>query len=222
MSHRPRCRTPLQQQVLGCWSITRLDQGNSSTCRIFLVSGILLASHPLASPRAGGFEGIIQHLLRDPHPTEPGCLGVDQFACVKPCSSPHLQGWMEMEQSPLPRAPCWPWPPPTCWCSDQSTESEAGVVLWSVGVQESSGTNSFSQVQRGSFTSHAVYWHEGREGGRWGPKHLAERGHPQGPLPHTPQEKPDLGTWLEVQVHGQEDTASFSFLLLSLSTSGPL
>lgn len=45
---------------------------------------------------------------------------------------------------------------------------------WGVGVQESRGTNSFSQVQRGSFSCHAVYWQEGRRGGRWGPKHLAE------------------------------------------------
>lgn len=29
-----------------------------------------------------------------------------------------------------------------------------------VGVQESSGTNSFPQVQTGSFCCHVAYWHE--------------------------------------------------------------
>lgn len=53
---------PGAQLLLGSWSITGLGQGNSSTYRILLVCGILLAGHPPASPRAGGFEGITQHL----------------------------------------------------------------------------------------------------------------------------------------------------------------
>lgn len=53
---------PGAQLLLRSCSITGLGQGNSSTSRIWLPCGILLAGQPPASPRAGGFEGITQHL----------------------------------------------------------------------------------------------------------------------------------------------------------------
>lgn len=67
------------------------------------------------------------------------------------------------------------------------------MILWGAGARESSGTRFFSWGCRGSSASHAICRHEGRGGGRRGPKHLEEKGSRKAPLTHAPQETPGLG-----------------------------
>lgn len=55
-----------------------------------------------------------------------------------------------------------------------------------------------------------------------GTKESFRKGVCTGPTHSHTHKKPALGTCLKVQMHGQEDAGGLSFLLLSLSTPGPL
>lgn len=102
------------------------------------------------------------------------CMAMDPVAGHHSSSghSADCDRWRQ-SRAPLQWVLSWPRPPSTCWCSGQSTKPGAGVVLWGVGVQETSGTHFLSQGHRGGSASPTDYRHEEREGGgEWGPKHL--------------------------------------------------
>lgn len=123
------------QLVLGSWSITGLGQGNSSTYRILLVCGIWLASHLSASPGAGGFEGIIQHLCLETLTQLSQAAWVWISLSVSNPAGHHTYRdgwrWSRILCYGLPAGRGLHLPTPTSWCSGQSTK--AGLE-WFCGV----------------------------------------------------------------------------------------